>query len=202
MRNTRALAVPAAILSVGLVAGCGPDSSSSSSSSSNTSAAASSSGSSSTASSGSNSANAKNVSCPTENTRKFAKTRFATDIGLAAGTFHRYLWKPYQAGTFKKGADGRVMAIVKGAGTAALDLKLLKNAADNAKANPTLCKTIAQPLSDAIDKMSNIDKSALLAGNLGGLAGVESSLKSVMNSSKSQGVDINETTDESKQSQG
>jgi hypothetical protein len=43
-------------------------------------------------------------SCPTSNTKSFAKTKFVLHAGLAFGAFHRYLYKPYQAGTFNKGA--------------------------------------------------------------------------------------------------
>jgi len=37
--------------------------------------------------------------CPTSNTKSFAKSKFVLHVGLAAGTFHRYLYKPFKAGT-------------------------------------------------------------------------------------------------------
>ena len=49
----------------------------------------------------------------------FAKTKFLIHLGLAYGAFHRYIYKPYEAGGFRSGAKGRVKALLK-AGTAAL----------------------------------------------------------------------------------
>lgn len=134
MRVTRTALVPAAVLGIALVAGCGPSSSSAGSSSG--------SGGSSTAShvaagsSASSSAANAAASCPTSNTRSFAKTRFAGDVGLAIGTFHRYLYKPYRAGSFTKGANGRIKALLKGGTTAALDVRLLHNAQEISKPTP------------------------------------------------------------------
>lgn len=152
-------------------------------------------------SSASSSSSAKPIDCPTENTRKFAKTRFATDIGLTAGTFHRYLWKPYKAGTFQKGADGRTKALIKGGATAALDLKLLDNAVKNAQANPTLCKTIAQPLGTAVESVKNM-KGDLTSGNFASIMAANTALSQIMSGSQQQGIKIDETTDESKQNEG
>lgn len=49
----------------------------------------------------------------------FAKTKFVLHTGLAFGAFHRYIYKPFQAHSFKKGAPGRTKALVK-AGAAGL----------------------------------------------------------------------------------
>src|SRR5882757_115478 len=85
-------------------------------------------------------------SCPASNTIAFAKTKFLAHTGLAFGAFHRYLYKPFQAGTFKKGASGRITAFIKG-GLAALFVKReIRLASEDVKANPTLCKAIAAPL--------------------------------------------------------
>src|ERR671937_881769 len=56
--------------------------------------------------------------CPTAQTRKFAKTRFITNAGLAAGAFKRYILTPYKNGAFKSGAPKQKRSIVK-AGVAA-----------------------------------------------------------------------------------
>lgn len=87
--------------------------------------------------------------------------------GLAFGAFHRYLYKPYQAGTFKKGASGRILAFIKG-GLAALFIKReVRLATEDVKANPTLCKAIAAPLDwignsvqATFDKLKTADASA------------------------------------------
>jgi hypothetical protein len=82
------------------------------------------------------------ASCASAGTRKIPKTRLLADLGLAYGAFHRYLYNPYKAGSFSKGASGRTKAIVKaGLATAAI-VKLLSNASKNAAADPTLCKFV------------------------------------------------------------
>ena len=95
-RTTLALALPLT-LSAALLTGCG-SSQNTATSTATTSAVV-----------GSSTTNAAS-SCPTDNTQAFPKVRFVTNLGLAGGAFHRWVWKPYQAGTFKQGADGRTTA--------------------------------------------------------------------------------------------
>lgn len=139
---------------------------------------------------------AGSTQCPTQNTRAFAKTRLVADLGIAAGTFHRYIWKPWQAGSFKKGAHGRVLAIAKAAGTAALDAKLLKNATENIKANPTLCKVLAQPMSELESKLKDF-KGQALAGNLGFIGEAEQLVQTIEQKAAASGLGIKETTNTS-----
>ncbi|MGP7999200.1 MAG: hypothetical protein ACLPKI_18065 [Streptosporangiaceae bacterium] len=82
------------------------------------------------------------ASCTKVGTRKIPKTRLLADLGLTYGAFHRYLYKPYKAGAFKKGASGRIKAIIKAGLASAAIVKLLSNAAKNAAADPTLCKYV------------------------------------------------------------
>lgn len=63
---------------------------------------------------------------------KFAKTKFVLHSGLAIGAFRRWIYKPWKAGTFKQGADGRTAALVKAAAAGAFtvnELRLARNAA-------------------------------------------------------------------------
>ena len=100
--------------------------------------------------------------CPTQSTTRLAKTRFVVDAGLAFGAFHRWIWKPYQAGSFKSGANGRTKALVKAAAGGAFAINRLNAARKLVNADPTLCKTLKAPL----------------AALWGGLAGLTAKLKS------------------------
>lgn len=134
------------------------------------------------------------ATCPATSTTAFAKTEFAAHAGLAFGAFHRYLWKPYRAGTFGRGASGRVTAFVKG-GLAALFVKREVRLADeDVKADPTLCRAIAAPLA-AIgnDVTSAVD--GLKSGDARGVNGVDSAISSVESSSGTQGTPITENED-------
>ena len=90
----------------------------------------------------SSTASASSDSCAEAGTRKIPKTRLLADLALTYGAFHRYLYKPYQAGTFHKGASGRTTAIIKAGLASAAIVKLLSNASQNAAADPTLCKYV------------------------------------------------------------
>ncbi|NYJ74344.1 hypothetical protein [Allobranchiibius huperziae] len=207
MPLSRVVAVPA-LLSLALVAGCNNSSSGSSSSggaadsstSSSAASSTSSSGSSTAASSAASPTNAA-ASCPSSNTRSFAKTRFVTDIGLTVGTFHRWIWKPYKAGTFHKGSHGRIRAVVKGAAVAGLDLHLMNNAKKNVEANPTLCKDLAAPIQSAVTSLTNLE-GKITSGDYGSLTTLESTLSGILSTGNKHGLGITESTDESKASQG
>lgn len=92
--------------------------------------------------SASQSASAANASCAQAGTRKIPKTRLLADLGLTYGAFQRYLYKPFKAGAFQKGANGRTTALIKAGLASAAIVKLLSNASKNAAADPTLCKYV------------------------------------------------------------
>lgn len=136
---------------------------------------------------------ATDASCPTSNTRSFAKTRFVSDLGGAAFLINRYIYQPYSQGEFKKGHSGRTVALIKAAATAATAEHLLKNASLNAKANPALCKTIAAPLSSLTSTIGGLAGSlrggAVDPGVLGGLGGAVTGL---LGKAKTAGVPVTE----------
>lgn len=191
MRTSRLVVVPAVAGSL-LLAGCGGTDTATDAASS-VAAGAGNSASSAVAGSSSSASASSSTACPTENTRAFAKTRFVADIGLAAGTFHRWIYKPYREGKFNKGADGRTAALVKAGVTAAADAKLISNATKNAKANPTLCKTLAAPLSQLDTKLAGL-KNEIRSGNLASIAGAEALVQQILKGSKDAGMPVTERT--------
>lgn len=140
----------------------------------------------------SSSATPEKVTCPQGHTTKhFAKTRFVTDVGLIAGSFHHWIWKPYKQGTFKSGAHGRFKAILKAGATALFIHHMAGNALDNAKASPTLCKLVAQPLANLKAKLSSL-KDDVLHGNLGALGGMNGLVGTIKSKLAGQGTHIAE----------
>ena len=109
-----------------------------------TTACSSSSSSTSAAASGTETAAAAGT-CPTSNTVKFAKTKFVADAALAGGAFKRYIYTPAKDGKLKKGANGRVLALIKAAAAGAFVINRLKAAETAAQGNPTLCKIFVAP---------------------------------------------------------
>lgn len=87
------------------------------------------------------------LTCPATATRKFAKTRFVANAGLAAGAFHRYIYNPFRNGAFKSGAHGRRRAMAKGAVAGVFALDQLRRAKNNVQASPALCRTLSAPMS-------------------------------------------------------
>ncbi|MER6032686.1 MULTISPECIES: hypothetical protein [unclassified Streptomyces] len=87
--------------------------------------------------------------------QKFAKTRFVANAGLAAGAVYQWIYKPYKAGKFKKGAHGRKLTLVKAGLAGAFAYNRLKAAAQNAKGDPTLSKAIA-PITAGIESLKKL----------------------------------------------
>ena len=86
----------------------------------------------------------------------FAKTKFLLHSGLAIGAFHRYIYKPYQQGQFKKGAPHRTKALVKAGAAGLFAVHELKVARKDALSDDHL-----RPLVNKLDG---------LTGKLGSLA--------------------------------
>ncbi len=120
-------------------AACGSKTSTTSSGSS--SSTTSSSGSSQTGSSPSGGATP--TSCASVGSKKIPKTRVLADLGISAGAFHRYIYKPIKSGSFTGATKTKkVVTLVKGAVAAGAIAHFLGNAIDNARSDATLCKYV------------------------------------------------------------
>ncbi len=174
------------LLLVALASACHSSSTAASSTSAPASVSASSTVSTATASGG----------CPASNTTTFAKTKFVLHVGLAAGTFHRYIYKPFRAGGFRSGAHGRIRALLKAGATALFDEHEVRKAIQDVKASPALCKVLIAPLS-ALDSKFEAIKAKISGGDTGGLADANNAVAAVSSRSAQGGAPITESTDES-----
>ena len=105
--------------------------------------------------------------------------------------FHRYLYKPFKAGTFKKGASGRFCSFIKG-GLAALFVKReIRIASEDVKANPTLCKLLAKPLAKFGDLMGGLVNN-LEGGDITSIGAAEETLNTITSLAGGKGVIIQE----------
>jgi len=121
---------------------------------------------------------AASFSCPSSNTKAFASTRFVADVGLAFGSFHHWIYKPYKAGQLSKEAKGHTWRRVKAGAAALLTYHLIGNAVDNVKASSKLCPIVGRPIAALSDKLSNL-KSKILHGDFGSIAGIAGSVTSL-----------------------
>lgn len=130
--------------------------------------------------------------CPTSNTTNFAKTKFVLHTGLAFGAFHRYLYKPYRAGTFTTGSKlHRALAFGK-AGAAALFIKReVRLSIADVQANPTLCKTLAAPLGTLADNISAV-VTRLKGGDTSGITDAQKAVSGIESSASQGGAPITE----------
>jgi hypothetical protein len=136
------------------------------------------------------------TTCPTSNTKSFAKTKFVLHTGLAFGTFHRYIYKPFKAGTFRKGAHGRITAFVKAGATALFIKREIRLASEDVMANPTLCRAIGAPLANLGNSISGA-VSKLKGGDPSGITDANSLIAAISSKSSAGGAPITESTDES-----
>ncbi|MFF4114252.1 hypothetical protein [Streptomyces sp. NPDC001714] len=120
--------------------------------------------------------------------QKFAKTRFVTNAGLAAGATYQWIVKPWKAGKFKKGAHGRTFTLVKAGVAGTFAYNRLKAAKRNAEGDPLLAKAIA-PLSAAIDGLKDLP-SKLRKGDANAASSFNDVINSVKDAGKSAGAPV------------
>lgn len=130
------------------------------------------------------------TSCPSEATG-FAKTKFVAHAALGFGAFHRYIYKPYRAGTFKSGAHGRLRAFIKAALAALFIKHEVRLAGVAAQKSPALCKLIVSPLR-TVSETVQAAVSKLKTGDASGVGSVESAISQVESQASSQGASITE----------
>ena len=120
--------------------------------------------------------------------QKFAKTRFVANAGLAAGATYQWIVKPWKAGKFKKGADGRKSALVKAGLAGAFTYNRLKAAERNAQGDPKLAKALA-PLSAGIDALKNLP-AKLRNGDAGAVNSFNDTINKVKGAGASAGAPV------------
>ncbi|NED00313.1 hypothetical protein G3I55_01355 [Streptomyces sp. SID6648] len=144
--------------------------------------------------SGGNAASASAAASPSVSAsaekQRLAKTRFVANAGLAAGATYQWIVKPYRAGTFKKGAEGRRLALVKAGLAGGFAYNRLKAAAENAKADPLLSKAVA-PLTAGIESLKGLG-TKLRKGEAGegDVGAFESVIDSIKNAGKDAGAEV------------
>lgn len=94
--------------------------------------------------------------CPTKETKKFAKTLFVTDAAIAGGVFKHWIYTPMKEGKFKKGAHGRWWAIGKAAIAGGVALNRLNAVKTNAESDPLLCKVTIGPITKFTSSIKNL----------------------------------------------
>lgn len=182
-----ATVVVALMAMFGLVA-CGSSSTSSNTAQSNQSSTSSTGGATTAPSTGTTQPAA--ATCPTDNTKAFAKTRFLANVGLIIGTFHHWIYKPYKAGDLK--GFTHKLKLVKAVLAAAFVYHELKKATENVKASPILCKSLYQPMADLGAKVSSL-ASGLKSGDFSSITAIESGFGSVTGLLKGGGNKVTET---------
>jgi hypothetical protein len=134
--------------------------------------------------------------------QKFAKTRFVVNAGLAAGATYQWIVKPFRAGKFKKGADGRRLALVKAGLAGVFTYNRLRAALDNAKADPTLSKAVA-PLQEGVDKLKDLPKQLRSGDNTDDIVNnFDSLIGDVKDAGKSAGAEVQDKVPSGGQLQG
>jgi hypothetical protein len=134
--------------------------------------------------------------------QKFAKTRFVVNAGLAAGATYQWIVKPFRAGKFKKGADGRRLSLVKAGLAGVFAYNRLKAAINNAKGDPTLAKAVA-PLEEGIEKMKDLPKQLRKGDNTDAIVGnFDSIINDVKDAGKSAGAEVTDKVPSAGQLQG
>ncbi|MGM0351646.1 MULTISPECIES: hypothetical protein [Streptomyces] len=120
--------------------------------------------------------------------QRFAKTRFVANAGLAAGATYEWIYKPWKAGKFKKGAHGRRLALVKAGVAGLFTYNRLKAAERNAKGDPLLSKALA-PLSKSIENLKDLP-AKLRHGDTGAASDFNDVINNVKDAGKGAGAPV------------
>ncbi|MEU3843373.1 hypothetical protein AB0E88_25445 [Streptomyces sp. NPDC028635] len=120
--------------------------------------------------------------------QKFAKTRFVANAGLAAGATYQWIVKPWKAGRFTKGADGRTAALIKAGLAGGFAYNRLKAAARNAEGDPTLARAVA-PLTAGIDALKDLP-SKLRKGDTSAAGAFDDVIGKIKDAGRSAGAEV------------
>lgn len=123
---------------------------------------------------------------------KHAKAKFAANAGLAAGAAHQWIVKPFKAGDFKEGANGRTAAMAKAGLAGAFTYNRLQAALDNARNDPDLAKAVA-PIDKSVKELKQLPEK-LKDGNVNKaeVDTVEKAINNVKKAGKSAGAEVKE----------
>jgi hypothetical protein len=133
------------------------------------------------------------VACSKVGTKKLAKTRFLLHAGLGIGAFRHFVYTPFKAGKFNKGAPGRTKSLVVAGAATLFAFHELKTAKGFAEADKTLCKLVA-PIDKLTASMPGLG-SGLKSGKLdsNGISATATNVASLKGSSTKLGAPITET---------
>ncbi|MFE9094217.1 hypothetical protein [Streptomyces sp. NPDC007264] len=120
--------------------------------------------------------------------RTFARDRFATNAGLAAGATYRWIVKPWKAGTFKKGAEGRRAALAEAGLAGTFARHRLEAAVRNARGDPALARAVA-PLASGIDALEALTP-GLRKGDASAVRSFQDVVEQVKRAGKSAGAPV------------
>lgn len=118
----------------------------------------------------------------------FAKTKFVLHGGLAYGAFHRYVYKPYKAGSFRKGGPKHKRSIAKAVLASAFIVHELKQMNRAALSDDDL-RPIAQKIGNILPSMTSL-AAALKGGNFGTLDAIKKGFDGIVGDAKAAGVDV------------
>lgn len=146
-------------------------------------------------SSKSNSSSSAATAVQTTTTGKthLAKTKFVLHFGLAAGAFHRYIYKPFKKGAFSKPLSHK-LALVKAAAAALFTYHELKLAAVDVRSSRIL-RTLFSPITLLAAKVASM-RADFLHGryNASTINAVQSSGGSISASANAKGYPTSDLT--------
>jgi hypothetical protein len=125
---------------------------------------------------------------------KFAKTKFVLHSGLAIGAFNRWIYRPWRAGAFEQGADGRTAALVKAGLAAAFTVNELRLARNAALSDDRL-RGLGDRMTAALDKARQLAP-GLADGkvSVSDIAALSAALGTITVLARRLGVDVKERT--------
>ncbi|MGW1157009.1 hypothetical protein ACWD5Q_00625 [Streptomyces sp. NPDC002513] len=122
--------------------------------------------------------------------QKLAKARYALNAGLAAGAVRQWIVKPWKAGAFADGAEGRTSTLLKAGVAGTFAYSRLKSAQHQARSDPALSRALA-PLGASIDSLKHLP-GKLRKGDATAVAAFDAVIRKVKAAGKSAGARVHD----------
>ena len=130
-----------------------------------------------------------------------ARPRLAVDIGLTAGTFHRYVLGPSKKHRFDFGATNRASAVTQASKVLGVENTLLAHGVARVLADPQLCGVLYDPMTQLQTLVTRLGRE-IPAGTTSSVPKAEAIISHLLAKAPAHGLQVKEMVELSRASDG
>jgi hypothetical protein len=134
-------------------------------------------------------------------TKPIAQPRLAVDIGLTAGTFHRYVLGPSKKHRFDVSARNRASAVTQASKVLGVESTLLAHGVARVLADPQLCSVFYDPMTKLQTVVASLGRE-LPSGTTSSVPKAEAIISHLLDKAPASGLQVKEMVDLNRASDG